>query len=57
MRAFHMLKSQPADVGRLRNFIASCRNKDGGYGVSPGKPSAVAPTYYAAIILHWLAEK
>jgi prenyltransferase beta subunit len=56
MRAYHMLKGKP-DAEKLRKFIASCRNKDGGYGVSPGQPSSVAATYYASIILHWLAEK
>jgi hypothetical protein len=55
-RTFHMLKATP-DAGRLRQFIASCRNSDGGYGVMPGQPSTTSGTYYAAIILHWLDEK
>jgi prenyltransferase beta subunit len=55
MRAFHMLREKP-DVERCRAFIAKCRNADGGYGVEPGKPSTVGATYYAAIILHWMAE-
>jgi hypothetical protein len=55
MRAFHMLKEKP-DVKALRSFIAKCRNADGAYGVSPGEPSAVGPTYDAGIILHWLEE-
>jgi hypothetical protein len=57
MRAFHMLKAQPADAGRLRDFIASCRNDDGGYGPAKGQPSTASATYNAAIILHWLEEK
>jgi hypothetical protein len=57
MRAFHMLKAQPADSGRLRDFIASCRNDDGGYGPAKGQPSSASATYNAAIILHWLEEK
>ena len=57
MRAFHMLKAAPTDVGRLRAFLDSCRNDDGGYGVAMGKPSAASGTYYASIILHWLDEK
>lgn len=56
MRAFHMLKAKP-DADKLRGFVAKCRNDDdGGYGISPGKPSAVGPTYFASIILHWLDE-
>ena len=30
MRSFVMLKEQPADPVRLRTFVASCRNQDGG---------------------------
>ncbi len=56
-RAFHMLKSQPKGTDRLRDFIARCRNDDGGYGVAPGQPSNVNGCYYAAIILKWLNEK
>jgi hypothetical protein len=57
LRAFVMLKERPADVKGLRNFVAKCRNADGGYGVSPGQSSNVGATYFAAIILHWLKEK
>ena len=53
MRAFYMLQSKP-DVKRLRSFVASCRNADGGYGVAPRQPSSVGATYFAGIILHWL---
>jgi prenyltransferase beta subunit len=56
MRTFHMLRATP-DAGRMRQFIAACRNDDGGYGVTPGQPSTASGTYYAAIILHWLDEK
>jgi hypothetical protein len=56
MRAFHMLKDRP-DAEKVRKFVAKCRNDDGGYGVMPGQPSAVGGTYFASIILHWLAEK
>lgn len=55
-RAFVMLKEKPTDVTALRNFIARCRNPDAGYGVTPGKPSTAAGTYYAATLLHWLSE-
>jgi hypothetical protein len=57
MRGFLMLKEKPAEVERLRAFVAKCRNHDGGYGVSPGQPSTVSATYFASIILHWLGEK
>ena len=60
MRAVYMLsktfKTGKPDKDRLREFIARCRNDDGGYGVAPGQPSAVGSTYYAGIILHWLDE-
>jgi hypothetical protein len=54
-RALHMLKAKP-DVARLQDFIARCRNEDGGYGLSPGKPSTASATYFAAIVHHWLDE-
>ena len=57
MRSLHMLHSQPQDVDRLRAFLDSCHNADGGYGVAKGKTSSVSGTYYAASILHWLNEK
>lgn len=59
MRAFMLMRERPSGAeGRaaLRAFVASCRNADGGYGAKPGDPSAVGPTYYAAIVLHWLAD-
>jgi prenyltransferase beta subunit len=56
MRAFHMLKEAP-DAKKLRTFVASCRNDDGGYGVAPGQKSSVSGTYYAGIVLHWLDGK
>jgi hypothetical protein len=55
MRCYHMLKAKP-EATRVKEFIAKCRNADGGYGVTPGKPSGISATYYAAIVLHWLAE-
>ena len=56
VRAFVMLKEKP-DAERCRAFVGKCRNADGGYGVQPGKPSNAAATYFASIILHWLADK
>jgi len=57
VRCYHMLKAKPAKAEALREFIARCRNTDGGYGVAPGKPSLVSGVYFAGIILHWLVEK
>jgi prenyltransferase beta subunit len=56
MRSLHMLKEQPADPAKLREFIAKCRNEDGGYGVAPGQGSTASGTYYAGIILKWLGQ-
>jgi hypothetical protein len=55
MRAYHMLGAKP-DARALRVFVARCHNADGGYGVTPGQPSSVAATYYAANVLRWLAD-
>jgi prenyltransferase beta subunit len=57
MRAFMMLKTKPASVENLMNFLAKCRNSDHGYGVAPGAPSSVSGTYFAAIIMYWFEEK
>ena len=57
LRAFVMLKEKPRDVAALRAFVAKCQNADGGYGVAPGQPSSVSGTYFAGIILHWLADE
>jgi prenyltransferase beta subunit len=55
MRALVLLDQRPSYPGRLRAFLASCRNADGGSGVGPGEPSGAGPTYYSAIVAHWLA--
>lgn len=55
VRALYMLKAKP-DTERLRAFIAKCRNEDGGYGASPGQPSAISTTYNAAIVSYWLDD-
>jgi prenyltransferase beta subunit len=56
MRAFHLLKEKPKDAAKVSEFVARCRNADGGYGVAPGQPSTVSGTYYAAVVSKWLAE-
>jgi hypothetical protein len=50
-----MLNEKP-DLERLRAFVARCRNADGGYGNAPGQPSAIGPTYFSSIVLHWADE-
>ncbi len=55
-RAFVMLGDRPAKE-KLKKFIASCQNSDGGYGVTPGAKSTVSGTYYAGILLHWLEKQ
>jgi prenyltransferase beta subunit len=57
MRCYHMLKGQPKASETCRDFVAKCRNADGGYGVVPGQPSSIGGTYYAGSVLHWLDEK
>jgi prenyltransferase beta subunit len=57
VRALVLLKEKPTDPAKCRAFVAKCRNADGGYGIEPGQKSSASGTYFAAIILHWLAEK
>jgi prenyltransferase beta subunit len=57
MRALWMLSAKPASMENMLNFLARCRNTDGGYAVVPGDTSSAAGTYYAAIISHWLDGK
>ena len=45
---------KPSSPDKVREFIAKCRNADGGYGVTAGQASSASGTYYAGIILHWL---
>ncbi len=56
VRAFKMLEAKPKDIPRLRKFIASHRNKDGGSASKPGEASTMSGTYYAVIIAKWLDE-
>ena len=54
VRLFSRLNAPPDRPQKLRAFIASCRNADGGYGIRPGEPSSLHGTYYATIVRHWL---
>ena len=51
---FAYFDAQPDRPEKLRAFIATCRNADGGYGVRPKTPSSLHGTYYATIVRHWL---
>ncbi len=56
IRAFVLLKAKPNSPERVRQFLVSCRNKDGGFASKPGDPSTVGGTYQFAIITKWLDE-
>jgi prenyltransferase beta subunit len=56
MRALMLLKEKPKDVKKLRAFIDSHRNEDGGYATKPGDKSTMSGVYYATIIGKWLDE-
>lgn len=56
VRLFHRLGTSPNHPERLRQFIDSCRNEDGGYGRTPDEKSSLHGTYYATIIRAWLAD-
>ncbi|MCE9567886.1 MAG: terpene cyclase/mutase family protein [Planctomycetes bacterium] len=54
MRAYMLLKEKPKDVKKVREFVESHRNKDGGYATKPGDKSNMGGVYYATIITKWL---
>lgn len=54
MRAFYLLGEKPADVPKVKAFLATHRNADGGSGVAPGQPSTVGGTYYVVVVGYWL---
>lgn len=56
MRALMLLKEKPKDVDGLKKFLASCRRKDGGYGVDAEAPSSMSGVYYFAKITEWLSK-
>lgn len=56
MRALMLLKEKPKGVKKLRAFVASHRNADGGYAARPGDKSTMSGVYYASIITKWLDE-
>ena len=56
MRAFMLLKEKPKDAKKLREFIESHRNKDGGYATKPGGKSSMSGVYYCVIVSKWLDD-
>ncbi|VTS00162.1 prenyltransferase/squalene oxidase repeat-containing protein [Tuwongella immobilis] len=56
MRAFDRYGQIPEDMAKLREFMARCRNADGGYGVQPNTPSNLSGVYYVGIVEKWLKE-
>jgi prenyltransferase beta subunit len=56
MRALMLLSVKPKDAKKLRAFLDSHRNKDGGYATKPGDKSTMSGVYYATIVGKWLDE-
>ncbi|HEY2154663.1 MAG TPA: family 16 glycoside hydrolase [Isosphaeraceae bacterium] len=52
MRCLFMLGEKP-DLDRLRGFLGSRRQSDGGYGLNPGAVADPGSTYFCSIMLHW----
>lgn len=55
VRLFSRLNAKPDRPEDLEKFIASCKNRDGGYATKLGDPSSLHGTYYATIVRHWMA--
>ena len=56
MRCLMLLKEKPKDAAGLKKFLASCRRKDGGYGVDAAAASSMSGVYYFAAVTKWLTE-
>lgn len=56
MRSLMLLRVKPKDTKKLREFLESRRNKDGGYATTPGGKSSMSGVYYCSIITKWLNE-
>ncbi len=57
LRAMVLAKERPKNTYKLGEFLASCRNSDGGCGVAPGEPSSANGTYYWATVSKWTDGK
>jgi len=49
-------RTATTELGRVKAFVAKCRNPDGGYAVRPGEPSTMSGTYYAVLIDQFVAD-
>ena len=56
MRALTLLKEKPKDGAKLRAFLESHRNADGGYATKPGDKSSMSGVYYGVIVSKWLDD-
>ena len=56
VRAYTLFKEKPKDVKKLRAFVESHRNADGGYATKPVDRSTMSGVYYATIVTKWLDE-
>jgi prenyltransferase beta subunit len=64
MRCFMLLAStntnksfwQPKDLKKVRAFVDSHRNKDGGFATKPGGESSMSGVYYCVIVSKWLDD-
>jgi prenyltransferase beta subunit len=56
MRGLYLLGTIPGELTKLRNFIRSCHNSDGGFGEKPDAPSTMSAMYHATIITKWLDQ-
>ena len=52
MRCLFIMGEKP-DLDRLRSFVGSRRQSDGGYGPNPGAAADPGSTYFCSIMLHW----
>ena len=51
-----LMKTKPKNSVKLKEFLVSCKNADGGFGVTPGEASTMSGVYYYAAISKWLAD-
>ncbi len=47
---------QPKDLTKVREFVDSHRNPDGGYATKPGDKSNMSGTYYCITVSKWLDD-
>ena len=52
MRCFFMMKAKP-DLARLRSWLATYRQSDGGYASTVNGPADPGGTYFCGVMLYW----